>query len=141
MLPVLPLRDTVVFPHVVTPLVVGRPASLRAVEAAEKTGGELLLLAQRDPEADAPGARALHRVGVVATVRQATPLPNGAAKVLVEGGPRVRVTRVATARGDDAFLRAAVVPFPLDEPPPADAADAAARDAAGQRMLALFDEY
>src|SRR5687768_15741301 len=128
MLPVLPLRDTVVFPHVVTPLVVGRPASLRAVEAATAGGGELLLLAQRDPEADAPRGRALHRVGVIATVRQVTPLPNGAARVLVEGGARVRVTRLVAAR-EGAPLRAAVVPFPLDDPAPADAAAAEARAA------------
>ncbi len=141
MLPVLPLRDTIVFPHVVTPLVVGRPTSLRAVEAAMAAGGEVLLLAQRDPEADNPRARALHRVGVIATVRQATPLQNGAAKVLVEGGARVRVARVAAPRGDDAPLRAAVVPFPLDEPPPADDIEAAERETASRRMLALFDEY
>jgi ATP-dependent Lon protease len=114
-LPVLPLRDVVVFPFVVIPLLVGRPASLAAVEAAEASADAgkdrfILLVAQRSGEIQDPTAADLYRVGVVARVLQRTRLPNGTAKVLVEGIARARVKRYLTSSGG---LQASVVPDPL----------------------------
>ena len=114
-LPVLPLRDVVIFPYVVIPLLVGRPTSLAALDAAEAAAGPgkdkfVLLVAQRSGETQDPAAGDLYRVGVVARVLQNSRLPNGTAKVLVEGIARARVTRYAPASG---WLRAAVEPFPL----------------------------
>src|SRR5438067_11827913 len=92
-LPVLPLRDTVLFPYVVTPVVVGRPASVAAVESAAAGDGLMFLVAQHDAAIDDPAAADLHRVGVIARIQQAARLPNGAVRVLVEGAARARVTR------------------------------------------------
>src|SRR5918911_476730 len=96
-LPVLPLRDMVVFPYVVTPLLVGRPASLAAVQAAAAEQQFILLVAQRSADVLEPAAADLFRVGVVARVLQISRLPNGTTKALVEGVARVRVTRYAPA--------------------------------------------
>src|SRR6476660_4214142 len=90
-LPVLPLRDVVVFPHVAMPLLVGRQASLGAIEAAAAEGGLLFLVAQRSPDTEEPSAGDLHRVGVVARVVQASRQANGTARILVEGVSRARV--------------------------------------------------
>ena len=114
-LPVLPLRDVVVFPYVVIPLLVGRPASLAALDAAEAVAGPgkdkfVLLVAQRSGETQDPAASDLYRIGVVGRVLQSSRLPNGTAKVLVEGIARARVTRYAPAGG---WLRATVEPYPL----------------------------
>src|SRR6476469_1800900 len=92
-IPVLPLRDVVVFPYVVMPLLVGRAASLAAIEAANAEDRMVLLVAQRDPETQEPAAADLYRVGVVARVRQLSRLGTGTVKVLVEGLARARVTR------------------------------------------------
>src|SRR3954471_15672784 len=92
-LPVLPLRDVVVFPYVVMPLLVGRAASLAALEAANEEDRLVLLVAQRDAEIQEPSASDLYRVGVVARVRQLSRLGTGTVKVLVEGLVRARVTR------------------------------------------------
>ena len=102
-LAVLPLRDVVVFPNVAMPLIVGRPASLGAIEAAAAEGGLLFLVAQRSADTEEPSAGDLHRIGVVARIVQATRLANGTARVLVEGVSRGRVTRYVPAGG---FLRA-----------------------------------
>ena len=92
-LPVLPLRDVVVFPFVVMPLLVGRAASLAALEAANEEDRIVLLVAQRDPETQEPAAADLYRVGVVARIRQLSRLGSGTVRVLVEGVSRARVTR------------------------------------------------
>src|SRR5574342_972078 len=84
-LPVLPLRDVVVFPNVAMPLLVGRSGSLAAVEAAADEGAMLFLVAQRNPETDEPVAADLHRVGVISRILQIARQPNGTAKVLIEG--------------------------------------------------------
>src|SRR5919112_966242 len=84
-LPVLPLRDVVVFPYVVMPLLVGRAASLAAVEAAAADDKFVLLVAQRSGEVQEPAASDLFRVGVVGRVHQLQRLANGTSKVLVEG--------------------------------------------------------
>src|SRR5918998_4775194 len=113
-LPVLPLRDVVVFPHVVIPLLVGRPASLAAVESALAADRLILLVAQRVADVQDPAAADLYRVGVVARVLQVNRLPSGTTRVLVEGVSRARVTRYAPTA--DA-LRAIVTPAPLEATP------------------------
>src|SRR3954465_13718151 len=91
--PVLPLRDVVVFPHVVMPLLVGRAASLAALDAASGEDRVVLLVAQRDPETHEPAAADLYRVGVLGRVRQLSRLGTGTVKVLVEGLARARGRR------------------------------------------------
>ncbi|WP_416425823.1 endopeptidase La [Pseudomonas sp. App30] len=87
-LPLLPLRDVVVYPHMVIPLFVGREKSIEALEAAMTGEKQILLLAQKNPADDDPGEDALYRVGTVATVLQLLKLPDGTVKVLVEGEQR-----------------------------------------------------
>jgi ATP-dependent Lon protease len=131
-LPVLPLRDVVLFPYVVMPLLVGRQASLAALDAASEEDRLILLVAQRDPETQEPAAADLYRVGVVARVRQLNRLGTGTVKVLVEGVARARVTRYV-AGGD--CLRAQV------EPMAALTIDDVDAEAHLRRALSLFEEY
>src|SRR5262245_24836345 len=93
-LPLLPLRDVVVFPHMVIPLFVGRPKSIKALDVAMDTGKHILLVAQKSAAKDDPGAEDLYRIGTVATVLQMLKLPDGTVKVLVEGAHRSSVIRV-----------------------------------------------
>ena len=91
-LPLVPLRDMVVFPHMMAPFVVGRDSSIRALEAALATPGKRLFLsAQKDPQLDEPRPEDIHGMGVVATVAQSLKLPNGHIKVMVEGARRGRI--------------------------------------------------
>lgn len=89
--PVLPLRDVVVFPHMVIPLFVGREKSIQALEKAMSSGKHILLLAQQDASEDDPGIEDIYRVGTLASVLQMLKLPDGTVKVLVEGERRVLV--------------------------------------------------
>lgn len=98
-LPVLPLRDVVVFPHMVIPLFVGRDKSMRALEQAMESDKRILLLAQKSAETDDPGANDLYQIGTLAQVLQLLKLPDGTIKVLVEGTARVRVSRVGERDG------------------------------------------
>jgi ATP-dependent Lon protease len=133
-LPVLPLRDVVVFPHVSMPLLVGRPASLAAVEAAASEGRYILLVTQRSGDTNEPVAADLYRVGVVARLQQLARTPSGTSKVLIEGIARVRVARYVPGAG---HLRAQITPIPEhgspDEVPEA--------EALARRVVALFEEY
>ncbi|MFC5580148.1 endopeptidase La [Rhodanobacter terrae] len=90
-LPVLPLRDVVVYPHMVIPLFVGRDKSMRALERAMEGERQILLVAQKSPDVDDPGIADLHQVGTLAGVLQLLKLPDGTVKVLVEGQSRVAV--------------------------------------------------
>ncbi|HEY2346549.1 MAG TPA: endopeptidase La [Xanthomonadaceae bacterium] len=90
-LPVLPLRDVVVYPHMVLPLFVGRDRSVRALEIAMEADKQILLIAQKSPDIDEPTAKDLYEIGTLATVLQLLKLPDGTIKVLVEGASRVRV--------------------------------------------------
>ena len=92
-LPVLPLRDIVVFPHMIVPLFVGREKSVRALEEVMKNDKQILLVTQRDAGDDDPAPDALFRVGTVGAVLQLLKLPDGTVKVLVEGGARARIQR------------------------------------------------
>ncbi|MDP3863001.1 MAG: endopeptidase La [Phaeovulum sp.] len=89
--PVLPLRDIVVFPHMIVPLFVGREKSVRALEAVMADDRQILLASQMDPGVDDPEAEGIYRAGVLANVLQLLKLPDGTVKVLVEGKARVRI--------------------------------------------------
>ncbi|NDU80164.1 MAG: endopeptidase La, partial [Ferrovum sp.] len=88
----LPLRDVVVFPHMVIPLFVGRAKSIKALEVSMEEGRKVLLLAQKNPATDDPTIRELHGVGTIASILQLLKLPDGTVKVLVEGVDRALVT-------------------------------------------------
>ena len=98
-LPLLPLRDVVVYPHMVIPLFVGREKSIEALEAAMAGDKQILLLAQRNPADDDPGEDALYRMGTVATVLQLLKLPDGTVKVLVEGEQRGAIEKFIEVDG------------------------------------------
>jgi ATP-dependent Lon protease len=132
-LPVLPLRDVVVFPYVVMPLLIGRSQSLAAVDTAAGDGNVVLLVAQRNAEQQDPAAGDLYRIGVVARLMQVVRLPNGTTKILVEGIARARVTRYATSGG---MLRATIAPEPFVDP-----GERGDHSALGRRVLSLFEEY
>ncbi len=130
--PVLPLRDVVLFPHVAMPLLVGRSGSLAALEAADAGDKFVLLLTQKDSAVQEPAASDLYRVGTLGRVLQFTKLPNGAARVLVEGLARARVDKFVRT---STYLRAVARPHPFVMAP-GDGVDAEAR-----RAMALFEEY
>ena len=93
-LPLLPLRDVVVFPHMVIPLFVGRPRSIRALEAAMEAGKSIMLAAQKSAGKDDPTPEDVYEIGCVATILQMLKLPDGTVKVLVEGAQRARITDI-----------------------------------------------
>src|SRR6266566_6599743 len=92
-LPVLPLRDVVVFPHMVIPLFVGRRKSIRALERAMESGKQIMLVAQKSASDDDPSIEAIHTLGTIAGILQLLKLPDGTVKVLVEGERRAVVQR------------------------------------------------
>ena len=94
LIPVLPLRDVVVYPHMVIPLFVGRDKSILALEAAMADNKKVLLLAQRNAEVDEPAQNDLYKIGTLSTILQMLKLPDGTIKVLVEGGDRVIVDSI-----------------------------------------------
>src|SRR5476649_2309937 len=131
-LPLLPLRDVVVYPHMVIPLFVGREKSIEALEAAMTGDKQILLLAQRNPADDDPGEEALYNVGTIATVLQLLKLPDGTVKVLVEGEQRGSVERFIEV---DGHCRAEVVLI--------DEVDAPDRESEVfvRSLLAQFEQY
>ncbi|MEL6258958.1 MAG: LON peptidase substrate-binding domain-containing protein, partial [Pseudomonadota bacterium] len=98
-LPVLPLRDIVVFPEMVAPLFVGRDKSVRALEMVDEGENEIMLVAQRDPSVDDPQADDLYEVGAVASILQLLKLPDGTVKVLAEGKTRARLVQLLDRGG------------------------------------------
>ncbi|WP_112874504.1 endopeptidase La [Paracoccus endophyticus] len=106
--PVLPLRDIVVFPHMIVPLFVGREKSVRALEAVMEQDRPILLAAQRDASIDEPATDGIFSTGVLANVLQLLKLPDGTVKVLVEGQSRVRITGFAD---NDEYFEASVEPL------------------------------
>lgn len=110
--PVLPLRDIVVFPHMIVPLFVGRDKSVAALEAAMGADKEIFLVAQLDPAEDDPGREDLYEVGVTATVLQLLKLPDGTVRVLVEGKARGRLGELSEA---DNYLQSTVDMFEEQE--------------------------
>jgi ATP-dependent Lon protease len=93
-LPILPLRDVVVYPHMVIPLFVGRDKSVVALDQAMAAGKEILLVAQTHADVDDPSAEDLYSIGTVATILQLLKLPDGTVKVLVEGLRRARLSNL-----------------------------------------------
>ena len=135
-LPVVALRDLVFFPYMVLPLLIGRAPSLSALEAAEKGEGYILLLAQKDVGVEDPSKDDVHRVGVVAQVLQVSRLPDGNARVVLEGIGRTRVRRFLKS---EPGIVAAIEPFVAEER--ADEAEASEEEAIARGVLRLFHEY
>ncbi|MGA8549576.1 MAG: endopeptidase La [Stellaceae bacterium] len=106
--PVLPLRDIVVFPHMIVPLFVGREKSVRALEDVMKDDKQILLVSQKNAAQDDPGTADIYTVGTVGTVLQLLKLPDGTVKVLVEGARRAQITRFAE---NEAFFQAYADPI------------------------------
>jgi len=131
--PVLPLRDVVIFPYVVIPLLVGRQPSLAAIDAAVETDKLILLVAQKEGDTQEPGATDLHRTGVLGRVLQVARLPNGSTRVLVEGFARAKVTRYVSG---GPFMRAVASPLEWKEE-----GDESEIRALANRAVSLFEEY
>ncbi len=108
-LPLLPLRDVVVFPQMVIPLFVGRPKSIKALESAMEGGKQVMLVAQKSAQKDEPGTEDLYAIGCVSTILQMLKLPDGTVKVLVEGQQRARILEASEGV---AFFTAEVKPLP-----------------------------
>lgn len=132
-LPVLPLRDVVVFPHMVIPLFVGRDKSMHALEQAMEADKRILLLAQKSAETDDPHAADLYQVGTLAQVLQLLKLPDGTIKVLVEGLSRVQVTHVDERNGS---LHGQAVEIDTTDEREAREVEAIARS-----LMSLFEQY
>jgi ATP-dependent Lon protease len=108
-LPLLPLRDVVVFPHMVIPLFVGRPKSIKALEAAMESGRQIMLVAQKAAGKDEPKADDMFEIGCVSSILQMLKLPDGTVKVLVEGLQRASTVKITD--GEEHFL-GEVTPVP-----------------------------
>ncbi|WP_313254258.1 endopeptidase La [Stenotrophomonas acidaminiphila] len=132
-LPVLPLRDVVVFPHMVIPLFVGRDKSMQALERAMEADKRILLVAQKSAETDDPTAADLYTVGTLAQVLQLLKLPDGTIKVLVEGLARVAVDRI---REQDGALQGAGTELESDE-----AREPREIEAIARSLMSLFEQY
>ena len=131
-LPLLPLRDVVVYPQIVQPLFVGRPRSQRGLEVAMADNKQILLVAQRDPSQDDPAKEDMFEVGTVAAILQLVRLPDGTVKLLVEGLRRARLARVLL---EDGHYRAECRILPV-----AEVAEDEARLLV-RSLLAQFDQY
>ena len=132
LLPVLPLRDIVVFPHMIVPLFVGREKSVRALEAVMRDDKQILLVAQKNAAQDDPTADDLYEVGTVSTVLQLLKLPDGTVKVLVEGGKRARVTGF---KETDQYFEAYATG--IEEP----AGEAPELEALSRTVVSQFEQY
>ncbi|MDD1607037.1 MAG: LON peptidase substrate-binding domain-containing protein, partial [Methylococcaceae bacterium] len=108
LIPVLPLRDVVVYPHMVIPLFVGREKSIDALESAMKDNKQVLLVAQKEAEVDDPDSTDLYSIGTLANILQLLKLPDGTVKVLVEGSQRCQVLDY---KATDNFFSAVTVPL------------------------------
>jgi ATP-dependent Lon protease len=134
-LPMLPLRDVVVFPHMVIPLFVGRPKSIKALETAMAAERRIMLVAQKTAAKDEPGVEDMFDVGCVSTILQMLKLPDGTVKVLVEGQQRALVKSITD--GEVHFVAAVTPVDPLSEQSDASSEIEALRRAVMQQ----FDQY
>jgi ATP-dependent Lon protease len=130
--PLLPLRDVVVFPHMVIPLFVGRPKSIKAMETAMEAGKNILLVAQKSAAKDDPGPEDIYEIGCVSSILQMLKLPDGTVKVLVEGGSRARIRGVTDLK---THWIAEAEPIPAEGTPPAEI------EAMRRALLSAFDQY
>lgn len=133
-LPLLPLRDVVVFPHMVIPLFVGRPKSIKALEAAMEAERRIMLVAQKAAAKDEPLVTDMFDVGCVSTILQMLKLPDGTVKVLVEGQQRARVNHIEDG---ESHFSANVTPIELSDPTQKNTEVEALRRAVMQQ----FDQY
>jgi ATP-dependent Lon protease len=131
-LSLLPLRDVVVFPHMVIPLFVGRPKSIKALEIAMETGKSILLVAQKSATKDEPSDKDIYNIGCVANVLQMLKLPDGTVKVLVEGVQRARLTKVTDEGTHFAATALPLLPDPSQSPE---------TEAMKRAVMAQFDSY
>ena len=131
-LPLLPLRDVVVFPHMVIPLFVGRPKSIKALETAMDSGKHIMLVAQKSAAKDEPAFEDLYEIGAIASILQMLKLPDGTVKVLVEGNQRVQVSEFID-EGSHFMARG--------EPLPETGAEDSEIEAMRRALLAQFDNY
>ena len=132
-LPMLPLRDVVVYPHMVLPLFVGRPKSIAALDAAIEQDGPVFLLAQKNPANEDPGTDDLHTIGTLANILQVLKLPDGTVKVLVEGMQRARALSVNDG-GD--YFQAEIEVLAAEEN-----TDGRDYEALRRTLLAQFDQF
>ena len=131
-LPMLPLRDVVVFPHMVIPLFVGRPRSIRALEAAMEAGKSIMLAAQKSAGKDDPTPDDVYEIGCVATILQMLKLPDGTVKVLVEGSQRARVIAIQDA---DTHFTSEILPILPD------VSTGAEIEALRRAIVSQFEQY
>ena len=131
-LPLLPLRDVVVFPHMVIPLFVGRPKSIKALETAMEDGKSILLVAQKSAAKDEPDPADLYSIGCIANILQMLKLPDGTVKVLVEGTQRAKIERVEDRKS---LFVAEITPIPINE------RGSHEIEAMRRTILAQFDQY
>ena len=135
-LPLLPLRDVVVFPHMVIPLFVGRPKSIKALEAAMEAERRIMLVAQKAAAKDEPSVEDMFEVGCVATILQMLKLPDGTVKVLVEGQQRAKVNKIEEG---ELHFSANITPV---EPAVIDPADKSSEiEALRRAVMQQFDHY
>lgn len=131
-LPLLPLRDVVVFPHMVIPLFVGRPKSIKALEDATEAGKNILLVAQKSAAKDDPTPQDLYKVCCVSNILQMLKLPDGTVKVLVEGSYRAKIE---SFNDSETSFSAKAIPVTIDE------IDTAEIEALRRALLSQFDQY
>ncbi|HYA21163.1 MAG TPA: endopeptidase La [Burkholderiales bacterium] len=131
-LALLPLRDVVVFPHMVIPLFVGRPKSIKALEVAMESGKNILLVAQKSAAKDDPSPEDLYGVGSVANILQMLKLPDGTVKVLVEGSQRSKIRQIVDAKTHYMVQT---------EPVPQDQVESHEVEALRRTTLSQFDQY
>lgn len=131
-LPLLPLRDVVIYPHMVIPLFVGREKSIRALEAAMGADKQIFLVAQKDASDDDPSVASLYSIGTVSTILQLLKLPDGTVKVLVEGNYRATISGVREKEGHLLALIDEVPATPLREGEP---------EALARSLMSQFDQY
>ncbi|HVL55894.1 MAG TPA: endopeptidase La, partial [Burkholderiaceae bacterium] len=131
-LPLLPLRDVVVFPHMVIPLFVGRPKSIKALEAAMEVGKSIMLVAQKNASKDDPVAADIYEIGCVSNILQMLKLPDGTVKVLIEGAQRAQIRQIEDD-GAHFVCELAAIEHATDEGPEVEALRRA--------ILAQFDQY
>ena len=132
LMPVLPLRDIVVFPHMIVPLFVGREKSVRALEAVMRDNKQILLIAQKNAAQDDPSADDIYRVGTVSTILQLLKLPDGTVKVLVEGGKRAKIVSFSET---EAYFEAVTAPLPDQMGEPKEL------EALGRTVVGQFEQY
>ena len=132
-IPVLPLRDVVVYPHMVIPLFVGREKSINALDTAMQEDKKILLVAQKNAEVDDPSIEDIHEIGTLSTILQLLKLPDGTVKVLVEGAERARVTSYEST---DAFFTANIESMAAEAEENEKELEVLTRS-----LLAMFDQY